>query len=208
VPVFLVATRLDLALDGAWLWRGAALFAFLVVVLAASMAADRPSAARAGSSVLAAVYIVVAGSLLYAFRLREDGLRLVLYVVGIAKVADNGALFIGRAFGRRKLWERVSPNKTVAGFWGGMAAGTLFAVAFAPLLAGGRLGAPGALLFGALLSVFAAFGDLVESMFKREAGVKDSGGCIGGLGGFLDVMDSILLAAPAAWLMLRVLPVP
>lgn len=108
--------------------------------------------------------------------------------------ADVGAYFIGKFFGRRKLFERISPKKTIEGFLGGLVlstiAGYLIAInleLFSPL--------KGALL-GAILATSGTIGDLVESLIKRELGVKDSGTILPGHGGFLDRFDSTFFAAP------------
>ncbi len=134
-----------------------------------------------------------------ALRLRPDGLGQVLYLLAVTKMTDNGALFIGRQWGVRKLAPRISPGKTVAGLWGGLAVGTLTAGALAPWCTGQSPGA--ALAGGLLLSGLAVLGDLGESWLKRRAGVKDSGALLPGIGGVLDLLDSVLLAAPAAWLL-------
>ena len=152
-----------------------------------------PAALRA----LGALALVgLPGACLLALRARPGGLALVLYVIAVAKMTDNGALFIGRQWGRRKLAPQISPGKTVAGFWGGLLVGTLTAGAIGPDCTGRPLGF--ALAAGLALSLAAVAGDLLESLLKRRAGVKDSGALLPGIGGVLDLLDSILLAAPVA----------
>ena len=127
----------------------------------------------------------------------HDGAFKLLYVLFIVFCADTGAYFAGRAFGKHKLAPKVSPGKTVEG-----AAGGLLAVAAWALIAGvpvfGVHGIDAALLvvLSLLVAVISIVGDLVESMFKRVAGVKDSGTLLPGHGGVLDRVDSILAAAP------------
>jgi phosphatidate cytidylyltransferase len=138
--------------------------------------------------------LVPAGVALW--RLRMDwplGMRWLLFTLFLVWAADTGAYFAGRAFGRHKLAPQVSPGKTWEGVAGGMA--------LAGLLAG--LAAPGfgqpTLPFVSLCLVVAGFsvvGDLSESLFKRYAGLKDSGRLIPGHGGMLDRIDSITAAAP------------
>ena len=124
----------------------------------------------------------------------------VLFLLVLIWAADSGAYFAGRRFGRRKLAPRVSPGKSWEGVAGGMAAAALTAVV------GGRLlGLSGeALLWFVPLCLvvvmFSVVGDLLESLFKREAGVKDSGRFLPGHGGALDRIDSITAAAPAFYL--------
>jgi len=124
----------------------------------------------------------------------------VLFLLVLIWAADSGAYFAGRRFGRHKLAPRVSPGKSWEGVAGGMAAAALAAAV------GGRLlGLPGeALLWFVplclIVVMFSVVGDLLESLFKREAGVKDSGRFLPGHGGALDRIDSITAAAPAFYL--------
>lgn len=122
----------------------------------------------------------------------------VLYVLIVTWMVDAGAYYVGRAIGNRKLAPRVSPNKTVEGALGGLVAGLAAAVvARAWLLPQLALG--DAVLLGLLLSVVGQLGDLVESLFKRSAGVKDSGGWIPSHGGLLDKVDSLAFTTPACY---------
>ncbi len=135
------------------------------------------------------------------------GRWLLLYAVFAAKFTDIGAYLVGCAIGRHKLIPRISPGKSWEGVFGGVLVGTLVGTLFvwalrdhfAPL----GLTWPRALPLGLVLSVCAVVGDLTESLFKRAANVKDSGGVVPGMGGTLDVLDSILFTAPAVYLFLR-----
>ena len=121
---------------------------------------------------------------------------------------DAGAYFAGRRFGRRKLAPKISPGKSVEGAIGGVLIGTLagpltravFTV-IAPELVGG-FGWGAAVLFGFLLSIVGMVGDLVESLLKRDAEVKDAGGLLPGMGGVLDRLDSPLLGLPLMYYLL------
>ena len=116
-----------------------------------------------------------------------------LSILFIVWANDVGAYLFGVAFGRRKLFERISPNKSWEGFFGGVACavgvGMLVALwqdASVPAWAGA----------GGIVAVTGVFGDLVESMFKRSVGIKDSGNILPGHGGFLDRFDALILALP------------
>jgi phosphatidate cytidylyltransferase len=136
--------------------------------------------------------------------LAVTGRLLVLYLVLVVKCADVGAFFCGTLFGRHKLLPRISPGKTWEGLFGGLAAGTAGSLGFA-WAAGGRLGdvplgLTHAVVLGFLLSAAGVVGDLFESLLKRAAGAKDSGSWIPGFGGVLDVLDSVLFAAPVLFI--------
>ena len=116
---------------------------------------------------------------------------------------DSSAYFAGRAWGRAKLFPTASPGKTVvggvAGLIGSAVAGALVAgLALAPLPTL-RVSVLGGALVGAVLGVITPVGDVAESVLKREAGVKDSGRLLPGHGGFLDRVDALLFAFPAAY---------
>ena len=131
----------------------------------------------------------------------------VLYLLIVVKGADVGAFLVGCGLGRHKLIPRISPLKTWEGLAGGLLAGLLASALMA--LAGGLPSAPWtaqpgwAALLGLGLAAAGVVGDLAKSVFKRAAGVKDSGRLFGGLGGLLDVIDSVLFAAPVLYFVLR-----
>ena len=135
------------------------------------------------------------------------GRWLLLYAVFAAKFTDIGAYLVGCSCGRHKLIPRISPAKSWEGVFGGIAVGTavgaLLVWALRGTLAPLGLTWTRAIPLGILLSVCGVVGDLTESLFKRAASVKDSGGVIPGMGGLLDVLDSILFTAPAVYLFLR-----
>ena len=117
----------------------------------------------------------------------------VLYTLLIVWVADSGAYFIGRRWGRAKLVPRISPGKTWAGLWGGLIASALLAVVIAVALG---LPVVRLVLLTVVVAGYSVVGDLTESLCKRFAGLKDSGNLIPGHGGMLDRFDSLLSAAP------------
>lgn len=137
----------------------------------------------------------------------EVGRWLILYLVLVVKVTDIGAYFVGSRFGGIKFWPSISPAKTWSGVGGGLACGvaaSMMALHYMqPVLTGITLTWADALALGLLLSVAGILGDLLESLLKRSAGVKDSGAMIQGMGGVLDVVDSLLFAAPFLYLYVR-----
>ncbi|UXI01841.1 phosphatidate cytidylyltransferase [Photobacterium sp. TY1-4] len=124
------------------------------------------------------------------------GAKLVLLVCILVWAADTGAYFTGKRFGKRKMAPSVSPNKTIEGLVGGATLAVLVTWGSAALM-DIPFGSLGSLLLIAVITVVASvLGDLVESMFKRAAGVKDSGSLLPGHGGILDRIDSLTAALP------------
>jgi phosphatidate cytidylyltransferase len=135
----------------------------------------------------------------------DNGKFYVLYFILVTKFSDTGAYAIGSLIGRHKMIPRISPGKTWEGFAGAIVVSTAASLAFAHFL-GHKM--PGmttlhAVVLGVVLSSAAVVGDLIESLFKREAGVKDSGNFFPGIGGILDLLDSLLFNAPIMYLYLR-----
>ncbi|HET7599760.1 MAG TPA: CDP-archaeol synthase, partial [Gemmatimonadales bacterium] len=129
------------------------------------------------------------------------GACLVFFPLIVTWIGDTAAMFGGRAIGGRKLAPVVSPGKTWAGGVSGVVAGTLVAPVFAYLVfppVGVRAGLGGLVVAALVLSVVGQIGDLAESLFKREAGVKDSSALIPGHGGVLDRLDSLYFVIPTA----------
>jgi phosphatidate cytidylyltransferase len=123
----------------------------------------------------------------------------VLMILLVVKFTDIGAYFGGRSLGRHKLILWLSPGKTWEGLVCGIITAGLVGMAFAPRVA--HLSLPKAFIFGVIIGGVGQLGDLMESMMKRDADVKDSGRLIPGFGGILDVIDSPLFAAPFAYLL-------
>lgn len=153
----------------------------------------------------AAGVLMFVPAMLGVAHLHAGGMLRVFFLFGLVWMADIGAYFAGRAFGRHKLAPNVSPGKTVEGAVGGFA-GALLIVATAPWVFGfGRFDWLPLLLLCVLVIALSIIGDLTESMFKRLRGVKDSGTLLPGHGGVLDRIDSILAAAPVLALGLALL---
>jgi phosphatidate cytidylyltransferase len=142
----------------------------------------------------------------------DEGAWLLLIILLVTKATDIGAYFVGSAIGRHKLAPRVSPKKSIEGALGGLLASGLTAVLFAMAGAAqsfseqrvpeGLSPVWRAFFFGLALSATGQLGDLLESCFKRDAGIKDSGNVIPRFGGILDLIDSPVLALPVAWFLL------
>lgn len=118
-------------------------------------------------------------------------------------VNDSFAFLVGKNFGKQKLFEKISPKKTVEGFLGGLffsCVASYFIATFTQTLNFNYW-----LILSIIISVFGTIGDLIESKFKRQAKVKDSGIIMPGHGGLLDRLDSIIFAAPFIYLFLRIL---
>lgn len=156
---------------------------------------------RASVTLFGVLY--VAGLLSFASLLRAmpGGRGYLLYVMLVAWMGDTGALYAGSFFGRRALSPAISPNKTLEGLLGGVAASL-----GASLVARGWIvkdfGFAESLGLGVVLGLLGQAGDLAESLLKRSVGVKDSGTLIPGHGGLLDIIDSLLFVCPALYLYL------
>lgn len=134
----------------------------------------------------------------------ESGLGWLAVTALVTWITDSGAYFIGSRFGKHKLWPRVSPKKSWEGLFGGLAVGVIAAILLAPWLIPGLLWWQG-LLIGLVIGVSGLFGDLSESVFKRQVGEKDSSHLIPGHGGFFDRIDSFLFVGPCVYLLAQVL---
>lgn len=136
----------------------------------------------------------------YLFYLRamdvERGAWLVLFLILVTKMGDAGAYVIGNLIGRHILMPRISPRKTIEGFVSAVLVSGLTAVMARAMLSPRELTIPVAFLLGIFLGVCGQLGDLAESLLKRDCQVKDSGTTVPGLGGILDVIDSLLFTAP------------
>jgi phosphatidate cytidylyltransferase len=124
------------------------------------------------------------------------GGELLLYLFSLVWIADSGAYFSGRRFGKHKLAPSISPGKTWEGLVGGLLANLVWIVVVYQFGSGWNLGFAQFLIISLVTSLISVVGDLFESILKREAGVKDSGKLLPGHGGVLDRIDSVIAAAP------------
>lgn len=210
VPLLVHAAGLGLGVPSV------ALVALLVPALLALALGSRGVAERPLDAVAVTLLGIwyTGGLLSFAYALRHHrfaigaaaGTALVMFPMVVTWVTDAAAFFVGRAVGGPKLMPSVSPGKTVAGALGGLAGGAVTAWAYAayvlPPTTRMGLTATAAVAAGLVLSVVAQVGDLVESLLKRQAGVKDSSHLIPGHGGVLDRTDSLLFTLPVGYLLL------
>ncbi|HEY4328109.1 MAG TPA: phosphatidate cytidylyltransferase [Phycisphaerae bacterium] len=172
--------------------------------------------ANAGGTLLAIVYLGVLPGFFLPICMTHSA-WMMLAIVAVVKSADIGAYATGRLIGKHKLIPWLSPGKTVEGFFGGLAFSAITGAGIAALMKTTgttpidydrwvnislTLAIIGGTLSGILLGAVGQLGDLLESLLKRDAGVKDSG-VVPGFGGVLDILDSPLLAAPVAYWLLK-----
>ena len=165
---------------------------------------------RLGVSAFALVYLNILFTFLIAHRYlggNAVGVMTIVTMLTTVKMSDAAAYFAGKSFGTIKLAPALSPGKTIQGSLGGLLGGCLGAgliVWFiSPVLLGVELGKPWwwVFLYGILVTLAGMFGDLAESLLKRDSGTKDSSTWLPGLGGILDVVDSLVFAAPVSFLL-------
>jgi phosphatidate cytidylyltransferase len=194
-------------ITGAWPYVAALwLIVLLTWVLAARAPTDHPLSV-AGVTLLAVAYAGALPVFLLAIRHAQHSLRswsgawLVFFPLVVTWVCDTAAMFGGRALGGPKLAPRVSPGKTRSGSTAGVIGGLLVAPVFGALVfpqVGVEVPLWHLLVIAGVLSIVGQVGDLTESLFKREAGVKDSSALIPGHGGVLDRFDSLYFVIPTA----------
>ncbi len=198
--VFVAVTLLLLNADNALLMPILSL-AVLWWLLAIVMVIRFPSSialwgGNLGKRLMGLVILVPAGLGLLVLKSLPQGNLLILSLMLLVWSADIGAYFFGRAFGKRKLAPRVSPGKSWAGLFGGLLTSLCVTVVLAIYL-----NVPGNQFFAVILGaavvvLFSVVGDLTESMFKRQMGIKDSSQLLPGHGGILDRIDSLTAAVP------------
>ncbi len=199
----LLAVTAVLASSWRFGWTGLAVATTITLTLlpAAQLAhPERPRGGLTGTAVscFAVLYLGLGGTFLGWLRAlppAETAGRLTVFYLLCIWFGDSGAYYVGRTFGRHRMAPRVSPKKTWEGLAGGTLATFATAAALKPLL-GIPFGWLDVMAVAAILAVAAPVGDLIESLFKRETGVKDSSKLLLGHGGFLDRTDSVLYGAP------------
>lgn len=149
------------------------------------------------------VYVAWFFSFLMKIRYLPNGARWVFYTILIVKLGDAAAYFFGKAFGRLKLIEHISPKKSVEGAVAGFLTTVLVSLASKSYLP--HVDIAHLLVMGISIGLLAALGDLAESLIKRDVGVKDSG-ILPGLGGMLDILDSLLLSIPFVYYYITAFP--
>ncbi len=235
VPEILKMTRLQAESDGVTLWDRIYLsLALLLVVLqpvidrlwpefysfSMAMAAGfmflaitrlfRPKDLGAMSRALmgdafALVYLGALFTPLLALRIGEEQGWYVLLAMVITFGGDTGAYFMGKSIGRHKLAERISPKKTIEGYFGALLLSTVAVVLLCLFAAPyNALSVADAIVLGLVGATLGMLGDLTESLLKRAVGIKDSGNLIPGHGGILDRFDGLLFVSPFIWAYLKV----
>ena len=153
--------------------------------------------ANCGANYFSIIYLGLFSAFVSAVRIDFGPWALLMFVF-VVKSADIGAYTIGRLLGKHKFSPQLSPGKTWEGMAGGVATAVIVAVSFA--VSCDIMSLPAAVFFGCCFAFIGQFGDLAESMLKRDAEQKDSANTVPGFGGILDVIDSPLIAAPFAYL--------
>jgi CDP-diglyceride synthetase len=175
-------------------------FIFVLGVAALTLRTKRPIVeALPAAGISASGLILVAFPLTFTLRLdgyNSDGPRLLMFVLVITWVGDTAAYFAGRAVGKRRIAPVLSPNKTWEGTVASILGAMLVAAVFARWLS---VPPPHLLAMAAVGNIAGQAGDLLESAYKRSAGVKDSGSLLPGHGGVLDRIDALILAIPVVW---------
>ncbi len=175
------------------------LFLLLLIRL---LAIKTPSGSMAEIGPLGVGFFYIAGFLSFQWFLREQGKEYIFLLYASVWLADSAAYYIGTYIGRNKLYPAVSPNKTFEGAFGSILGGAIGALIMKLIFNIPDLTIISAIGVGAVLGFAALIGDLIESMFKRDAGVKDSSSIIPGHGGILDKLDGLLIAGPFLYLAL------
>lgn len=157
---------------------------------------------RFGWLCLGLLYLPLLLGHLIPLRMLPEGREWIFLTLMVIMGCDSFAYFIGRKFGKRKLYPAVSPNKSIEGGVGGLF-GSVLAVLIARATFLPTVGIVDGILIGLLLGVAGQLGDLFESLLKRACNVKDSGSMIPGHGGILDRLDSLLFAFPLVYYIAR-----
>ncbi|MFZ1290951.1 MAG: phosphatidate cytidylyltransferase [Melioribacteraceae bacterium] len=181
-----------------------------ILILLSELFRNKSSAIlNTGATFLGILYLGLFSSSILAIRefynfselLYDEGGYLIISILASIWICDSAAFFIGSAFGKHKLFPRVSPNKS----WEGAIAGFVFSVFVmiaVKALVLDSLTLFDAIVIGIIVGLIGQLGDLVESLFKRDAGVKDSSNLIPGHGGIFDRFDSLFLTAPTVYVYL------
>jgi phosphatidate cytidylyltransferase len=183
--------------------EGLAISTLATLVIVPTVRLGRPESPQGGLSgvaveVFAVLYLGATAACLGWLRLwpqEPDGVKVLFFFLACIWIGDSGAYYIGKNFGRHKMSPKISPNKTFEGLVGSFVTTYLAAAGTAYILDLGLHPAHVAAL-ATILAVAAPLGDLVESLFKRDSGIKDSSNLLPGHGGFLDRTDSLFYPAP------------
>jgi len=181
------------------------LAAFVLLLLSSRLFSSAPvdgAIEDVAVTVMGVFYVAFLFSYLVAVRMLPNGRQWLVFLFFIIWASDIGAYSIGIPFGRHRLYEKISPKKSMEGLAGSLAAAAGMALLCRIWFIPSVDMAEGAAI-AVVLALVGTVGDLAESMFKRAAGIKDSGGIIPGHGGMLDRMDSMMFAAPVLYYYVR-----
>lgn len=187
-------------------YAGVALFLTIFITFASILFAKKEEViSHLGKIFLSIIYIVVPFTLIVQIPFLNASFHYVnstiLGVFILIWTNDSFAFLVGTNIGKHKLLKRISPNKTIEGFIGGLV--FTFIASFILAQQFTTLSLVQWIVIAGIVSIFGVLGDLIESMFKRQAGVKDSSNFIPGHGGFLDRFDSVIFAAPFIFIYLQ-----
>ncbi len=199
--VLSMARPLHATVGGPLLWVGLS----VLVVLSVRLFSSRPvegAIEDAAVTLFGVCYVALLFGYQAALLAGAGGKRWLLFLYFVIWASDIGAYYIGTALGKHRLYEKISPKKSIEGLLGGVAASMIVELLCRFWIVE-SLDVIEAILLGVGLALAGTVGDLAESLIKRSVGVKDSGTIMPGHGGMLDRLDSLMFAAPALYYYLR-----
>ena len=186
--------------------RDAIIISAMVIMAARLLFRKDPSSSLHDLAAPLIGILYIPGLILFQVQIREIGPEWIIFLYATVWASDSMAYYIGKGIGKRKLYKEVSPNKTIAGAVGSLIGGATGALIMMATIVP-SLHATAAVLTGIIIGTISIIGDLIESMFKRDAGVKDSSIIIPGHGGILDKIDGSLFSGPVLYWILMVLKI-
>lgn len=199
IVIFMGDSFLDMKNLEPLLIVAACLFAFTLQFIRRDNARDH--LVSTALTLFSLFYISWFFSFFIKIKLLDNGANLIMFLVLVTKTADIGAYVIGRRYGKSELIPRISPNKTKEGAIGGIASSVVMAVILGSFLT--KFSISHLLILGIVMAVLGQVGDLAESLIKRDCNVKDSGSYLAGIGGVLDLIDSLLFTAPVFYFYIK-----
>lgn len=194
---------IDLNINKIFLYDAIAL-SFIIISFARMVGKRDPASSLYEISPVLLSLIYIPGLLGFQILLRGIGSEWIIFLYGCVWASDSLAYYAGKTMGGKKLYMEISPNKTIAGAYGSIIGGALSGWLLGMIFIR-QMGLSRSILLGLVIGIATIIGDLVESMFKRDAGVKDSGNIIPGHGGILDKIDGALFAGPVLYWLSSVL---
>src|SRR3990172_7529606 len=177
----------------------------VLMILRLFMVRNCQESLKTTSQLVLGIFYIPGFAVFIPLIMRDFGVPFILMLFASVWLADAMAYYVGKNFGKKKLYFEVSPNKTIEGAAGSVIGGCLAALIIYLLHSDMAISVTRVVFIGIIIGIVTIVGDLIESMFKRDAGVKDSSNMIPGHGGFLDKMDSFLLSGPILYILLKYL---